>query len=198
MSHPAARGPRYRQLPLWRDAQRFLLEVELAVCAFPRYHKYTLGSDLRRQAMDVNRLVAGRRRAARGPAGAPGVAGGGLEDERAARQGVAGIRVIRPVSTPGRTGRGAGQTERGVVQKGAVRSGAGIPAGSRRRVNRHHCAPTPPAQGIPRAGAALAPALRCPLSYPWDGRGANKWVGHRLRLSGRARPWLAIRTTRGT
>ena len=58
MSHPAARGPRYRQLPLWRDAQRFLLEVELAVRAFPRYHKYTLGSDLRRQAMDVNRLVA--------------------------------------------------------------------------------------------------------------------------------------------
>ncbi len=46
MSHPAARGPRYRQLPLWRDAQRFLLEVELAVRAFPRYHKYTLGSDL--------------------------------------------------------------------------------------------------------------------------------------------------------
>lgn len=51
MNHPTARGPRYRQLPLWRDAQRFLLEVEWAVRAFPRYHTYTQGSDLRRQRM---------------------------------------------------------------------------------------------------------------------------------------------------
>lgn len=58
MNHPTARGPRYRQLPLWRDAQRFMLEVECAVRAFPRYHKYTLGTELRRQAMDVNRMVA--------------------------------------------------------------------------------------------------------------------------------------------
>lgn len=58
MSSPYARGPRYRQLPLWRDAQRMLLEVEQAVRAFPRYHKYSLGTELRRQAMDVNRLVA--------------------------------------------------------------------------------------------------------------------------------------------
>lgn len=35
-----------------------LLEVERAVRAFPRYHKYSLGTELRRQAMDVNRLVA--------------------------------------------------------------------------------------------------------------------------------------------
>ena len=58
MNRFAARGPRYRQFPLWRDAQRFLLEVECAVRNFPRYHKYTLGSELRRQAMDVNRVVA--------------------------------------------------------------------------------------------------------------------------------------------
>jgi hypothetical protein len=58
MNSPYARGPRYRQLPLWRDAQRMLLEVEQAVRAFPRYHKYSLGTELRRQAMDVNRLVA--------------------------------------------------------------------------------------------------------------------------------------------
>ena len=31
--------------------------VEEAVRRFPRYHKYTLGSDLRRQAMQVCRLV---------------------------------------------------------------------------------------------------------------------------------------------
>jgi len=53
-----AKGPRYRQLPLWRDASQFLLEVEQAVRRFPRYHKYTLGSELRRQAMQICRLVA--------------------------------------------------------------------------------------------------------------------------------------------
>ncbi|WOO31810.1 four helix bundle protein [Diaphorobacter limosus] len=58
MNHPSARGPRYRQLPLWRDAQRLLLQVELAVRDFARYHKYTLGSELRQQAMAICRLVA--------------------------------------------------------------------------------------------------------------------------------------------
>ena len=43
--------------PLWRDAQRLLVLVEDAVRRFPRYHKYTIGSDLRRQAMLVCRLV---------------------------------------------------------------------------------------------------------------------------------------------
>ena len=56
MNNP--RGPRYRQLPLWRDATLFLAETERAVRSFPRYHKYTLGSDLRRQAMNICRLVA--------------------------------------------------------------------------------------------------------------------------------------------
>jgi len=59
MVHPVRqRGPRYGGLPLWRDAQRLLLDVEQVVRGFPRYHKYTLGSELRRQAMDINRLVA--------------------------------------------------------------------------------------------------------------------------------------------
>ena len=55
MSSPTDHGPRYRQLPLWRDATRLLLEVENAVRQFgktpspPRYHKYALGSDLRRR-----------------------------------------------------------------------------------------------------------------------------------------------------
>lgn len=52
------RGPRYKQLPHWPDASRFLVEVEQAVRQFPRYHKYTLGSELRRQAMAICRLVA--------------------------------------------------------------------------------------------------------------------------------------------
>ena len=44
-------------LPIWRDAQRLLVLTEQAVRRFPRYHKYTLGSDLRRQAMYLCRLV---------------------------------------------------------------------------------------------------------------------------------------------
>jgi hypothetical protein len=43
--------------PIWRDAQRLLVIVEEAVRRFPRYHKYTLGSDLRRQAMLLCRRV---------------------------------------------------------------------------------------------------------------------------------------------
>ena len=58
VNQPTARGPRYRQLPLWRDAQQLLLQVELAVRSFARWHKYTLGSELRQQAMAVCRLVA--------------------------------------------------------------------------------------------------------------------------------------------
>jgi hypothetical protein len=44
-------------LPIWRDANRLLLAIEQAVRAFPRYHKYTLGTELRRQAMQVCRLI---------------------------------------------------------------------------------------------------------------------------------------------
>lgn len=55
---PTQRGPRYRHTPLWRDASRFVVEVEMVVRRFPRYHKYTLGSELRTQAMNVCRLVA--------------------------------------------------------------------------------------------------------------------------------------------
>jgi hypothetical protein len=44
-------------LPIWRDANRLLLAIEQAVRQFPRYHKYTLGTDLRRQAMTLFRLI---------------------------------------------------------------------------------------------------------------------------------------------
>ena len=46
-----------QQLPIWRDANLLLLEVEKAVRHFPRYYKYTLGSDLRQQAMGICRLI---------------------------------------------------------------------------------------------------------------------------------------------
>ena len=44
-------------LPIWRDANRLLLAIEQAVGQFSRYHKYSLGTDLRRQAMAVCRLI---------------------------------------------------------------------------------------------------------------------------------------------
>jgi hypothetical protein len=44
-------------LPIWREANRLLLEVEVAVRNFPRYHKYSLGTELRHQAMEVCRLI---------------------------------------------------------------------------------------------------------------------------------------------
>jgi len=47
-----------RATPLWRDANRLLLLVEEAVRHFPRYHKFAIGTDLRRQAMLICRLVA--------------------------------------------------------------------------------------------------------------------------------------------
>jgi len=46
-----------RALPIWRDANRFLLAIEQAVKAFPRYHKYTLGSELRKNALQVCNLI---------------------------------------------------------------------------------------------------------------------------------------------
>ena len=39
------------RLPIWRDTQRLLLETESTVRGFARYHKYTVGLELRQQAM---------------------------------------------------------------------------------------------------------------------------------------------------
>jgi hypothetical protein len=52
------RGPRYRQTSLWRDTSRFLVEVNRAVRQFSRYHKYTLGNELRWQAVAIWGLVS--------------------------------------------------------------------------------------------------------------------------------------------
>ena len=37
----------YKDLPIWRDAMRLAVEMELAVRGVPRYHKYTLGTERR-------------------------------------------------------------------------------------------------------------------------------------------------------
>mgnify|MGYP003964623867 FL=1 len=47
-----------QRYPIWRDANRLLVEIERAVRGFPRYHKYPLGSELRRQAMTICRLIS--------------------------------------------------------------------------------------------------------------------------------------------
>src|SRR5882757_11129627 len=43
--------------PIARASRRVVMVVEEAVTRFPRRHRYTLGADLRRGAMDVNRCV---------------------------------------------------------------------------------------------------------------------------------------------
>jgi len=48
---------RYGHLPIWKDATSLAVLQEEAVRRFPDYHKYTLGTDLRRQAYAVCRGV---------------------------------------------------------------------------------------------------------------------------------------------
>jgi hypothetical protein len=43
--------------PIVKAAERLLLEIEQAVRRFPRYHKYTHGTQLREQAMGIARLA---------------------------------------------------------------------------------------------------------------------------------------------
>ena len=50
-------GSKAPHLPIWRDAQRLLVWAETAVRHFPRYHKYTLGTQLRGQVLLVCRQV---------------------------------------------------------------------------------------------------------------------------------------------
>ena len=45
-------------IPIWRDASQLLLETERAVRHFTRYHKYTLGTEMRQQAMKICQLVS--------------------------------------------------------------------------------------------------------------------------------------------
>ncbi|NSY33923.1 hypothetical protein DS891_10040 [Pseudoalteromonas sp. JC28] len=47
----------YKQLPIWRKANLLLVTIEQAVLHFPRYHKYTLGSELRQKAMRICQCI---------------------------------------------------------------------------------------------------------------------------------------------
>ncbi|MBI3146889.1 MAG: four helix bundle protein [Betaproteobacteria bacterium] len=55
---------RYDHLPIWKDAMALTTLLEEAVRRFPRYHKYALGTDLRRQAYAVCRAVVAANAAA--------------------------------------------------------------------------------------------------------------------------------------
>jgi hypothetical protein len=48
---------RYAHLPIWKDAIDLAVHLEKAVQRFPRYHKYSLGSELRQCARRLCRLV---------------------------------------------------------------------------------------------------------------------------------------------
>jgi len=41
------------KFPIYRDATRLVVEIESAVKDFPRYHKYTLGSEMHTLAYDL-------------------------------------------------------------------------------------------------------------------------------------------------
>ena len=43
-------------MPIWRDANRFLLSIEKGVKLFPGYHRYTPGTELRNNALKNNAL----------------------------------------------------------------------------------------------------------------------------------------------
>jgi hypothetical protein len=47
----------YALPPICKAAERLLLEIEQAVRRFPRYHKYTHGTRLREQAMEIAQLA---------------------------------------------------------------------------------------------------------------------------------------------
>ena len=48
---------RYDHLPIWKTAMDLAVLLERAVRGFPRYRKYALGADLRRQAQRICTLI---------------------------------------------------------------------------------------------------------------------------------------------
>jgi hypothetical protein len=44
-------------LPIWHDANRLMVDIEQAVRGFPRYHKYTIGTELRTTALRLCQTI---------------------------------------------------------------------------------------------------------------------------------------------
>ena len=60
---------RYEHLPIYKTAMDLAVYLEQVVRNFSRYHKYTLGSDLRQQSRELLRMIHERFRCNRGFAG---------------------------------------------------------------------------------------------------------------------------------
>lgn len=50
---------RYEHLPIYRDALAFAVHIEQVVAGFSRYHKYTLGTELRQTSRHSVQLIMG-------------------------------------------------------------------------------------------------------------------------------------------
>ena len=50
---PAARMARYEHLPIYKKAMDLTIYLEKIVRNFSRYHKYTLGSELRAKSREI-------------------------------------------------------------------------------------------------------------------------------------------------
>jgi hypothetical protein len=50
--------PNYNNILVLQDARLMMLEVEWILKDFPQYHKYTLGLQLRKKAMQIYQLVS--------------------------------------------------------------------------------------------------------------------------------------------
>lgn len=72
---------RTEHLPIYKQAYDLCLYIEQVVGGFGRYHKYTIGSDLRETARRVLKLIVGanaRRDKSEVRGVAPGSRGGGI------------------------------------------------------------------------------------------------------------------------
>jgi len=48
---------RYEHLPIYKQAMDIAIHLEKVVAGFSRYHKYTLGSDLRQKSREIVMLI---------------------------------------------------------------------------------------------------------------------------------------------
>ena len=47
----------YKQLPIWQKSQTLLLEIEKIVRGFSRYHKYSMGLELRQSGLRLCKAI---------------------------------------------------------------------------------------------------------------------------------------------
>jgi hypothetical protein len=115
----------YRHLPVWKAAMDLAVHLEHAVRRFPRYHKYTLGTELRQTAQRLCRWVARANNAsgeARLALDQLVLAVDEMKTLLTLAQEMNAFANFNEFATGHRTHGGAGQTERGVAASGAVRS----------------------------------------------------------------------------